>query len=893
MATTTSTATDASSVTLKPVKQFVEIFRKDYKPPEFDIENVFMTFKLHETETKVTSELLMRRRPNTGPGNLVLHGDELVCNFISVDGLELSNTPMSGYSLDIDGNMTIPASFLPKDDSKTFTVKTVVTINPKDNLKLCGLYKSSKMFCTQCEPHGFRRITFFLDRPDVLSSYKVRIEADKALYPVLLSNGNKVAAGELGESHFAEFVDPFPKPSYLFALVAGNLSSISSTYRTMSGRDVLVQISAEPEDCGKLHWALESVLKSMKWDEEAYGREYDLDVFHVVSVRDFNMGAMENKGLNIFNTALLLADVNTTTDAEFVRIMSVVGHEYFHNWTGNRVTCRDWFQLTLKEGLTVFREAEFCGTVSSKLSNRIKDVQYLMAVQFAEDSGPMAHPIRPESYISMDNFYTSTVYDKGSFVIGMYKTLLGEEGFRKGMDLYFKRHDLCAVTCDDFRAAMADANGRDFTQFERWYAQSGTPVVEVLSAGLTADGFKVHLKQSTPPTPRQEFKLPFHIPIKVGLIGRVSKKDVLDGSTVLELVEDEQEFIIPGVKEDCVLSINRDFSAPIKVKFEQSEQDLTFLMQYDSDGLNRWDASQRLSTKFILARATGNLDAPIGETYLDAFKSLLESDMEQSEKALCLALPDTEILASKMSPYDPGLLHKALRSIKVELSKKFYPQLLELYKKLTLAPGAKDTLDKEDMARRSLRNTLLSYLVASRDAEAVKLATEHYKSAKTMTDKYSSFIQLMHMTFDGKQDIVDDFYAFANGDAQVVDKWFKAQALSEAEDSLERVKALCSHKDFTMSNPNRFNSLVTVFTYSINFHDISGAGYKFLADLIIEVDKINPQVSARCCNKLLKYSIFDNVRKELMKSHLQRVFNTPGISPNLYEIAQKGLEFTS
>ncbi|UKK00277.2 aminopeptidase N [Theileria orientalis] len=903
--TVTSTQADTTSVTLKPVKKYVEIFRKDYKPPEFDVLNVYLEFELDDTETKVKSKLLMRRRPNTQPGNLVLNGDELVCNYVAVDGVELKNVTVSGYTLDVDGNMTVPSTFLPPDDSRTFTVETHVTVDPKHNTKLLGLYKSSASFCTQCEPHGFRRITYYLDRPDVLSKFKVKLVADKKQYPVLLSNGNKVAAGQLGTMHFAEFEDPFPKPCYLFALVAGNLASISTTFTTMSGRNILVELSSEPEDVGKLKWALHSVVKAMKWDEEKYAREYDLDEFHVFAVRDFNFGAMENKGLNIFNTALLLADVNTTTDSEFVRIMSVVGHEYFHNWTGNRVTCRDWFQLTLKEGLTVYRENQFCGDMSSKLSNRIKDVQYLMSVQFAEDAGPMSHPIRPESYISMDNFYTATVYDKGSFVIGMYESLLGEEGFRKGMDLYFKRHDLSAVTCDDFRAAMADANNKDLTQFERWYLQSGTPVVEVVKAERHGDKFHLVLKQSTPPTPKQPVKLPFHIPLRLGLVGRNSGKDLL-GNLLVELTEEEQEFQLGPVDEDCVLSLNRGFSAPVKVKFDQSDEDLLFLMLYDTDGLNRWNASQSLATKVVLdftkklEKLVQETNKPVKEAatmlktpeeYLKAFEKLMETDLEYNEKALCMSLPDVDILASKMKPYDPGLLYASLGALKKELGRVYRYKFMELYNLLTLKPGDSDELTKEDMARRFLRNTVFSYLVSSRDMDAVDLALRHYRSSATMNDKYVAFVNLMHMEFQDRKSVVEDFYAYAKGDAAVVDKWFKAQAVSELESCVDRVRELMDHKDFIMKNPNRFNSLVTVFAHGENFHREDGEGYKLLTDALLEVDHLNPHVSARCCTKLIKYAMLEPKRSALMKAQLERVFKTPNISPDLYEIAKKGLEY--
>ncbi|GIX66005.1 aminopeptidase n, putative [Babesia caballi] len=890
MATTTATSTAAAvqaveSLSLKPPKKHVEIFRKDYKPTIYDIESVFLDFDLHETATVVKAELLMHRKEGTAAADLVLHGDELDCRKVSVDGQELESRALTGYSVDEDGHLTIPQSLLPAAAGKQFKVNTEVVINPTANLQLSGLYKNSHLFTTQCESHGFRRITFFLDRPDVLCRFRVRVRADKELYPVLLSNGNKVDSGVDGAKHFAEFVDPFPKPSYLFALVAGNLKSISGTFRTMSGRDVLVEISSEPEDSGKLQWAYESVLKAMKWDEEAYGREYDLDEFHVVCTRAFNFGAMENKGLNIFNSSLLLADVNTTTDSEFVTIMSVVGHEYFHNWTGNRVTCRDWFQLTLKEGLTVFRETEFAGDMSSHLLSRITDVRNLITYQFTEDAGPMAHPIRPESYISMDNFYTTTVYDKGAEVIGMYKTLLGKEGFRKGMDLYFQRHDMKAVTCDDFRAAMADANNVDLTQFERWYFQAGTPEVEVVEALRDGTTFRLRLRQRTPPTPRQDTKLPFHIPIKIGLLGKSSKRD-LKGTFVVELREQDQTFTFEGIDEDCVLSFNRGFSAPIKVKFNQSDEDLLFLMAHDTDGLNRWEASQRMRSKVILSNL--GRESPISDSIFDSIKAVLASSYDNNEKALCIMLPDTQALVAELESYDPYELWSAMRRVRRSILDHCKAEFSQTYESLR---ADVDTLEKEDMARRYLRNTLLSYLVTAGDAGAVELALQHYRAARNMTDRYSAFVQLMNMDFAEKDAIVADFYERANGDALVIDKWFSAQAISDAPDCLERVKALSAHKDFTNTNPNRANSLVRAFTRSVRFHDPSGAGYKFLADQILAVDPINAHVSSHQAIHLTKFKKLDPSLRALMLGQLERLINAAGISKNLYEVVQKSLDY--
>eukprot|EP00921_Rhytidocystis_pertsovi_P020884 GHVQ01033272.1.p1 GENE.GHVQ01033272.1~~GHVQ01033272.1.p1 ORF type:complete len:666 (+),score=104.75 GHVQ01033272.1:1359-3356(+) len=664
----------------------------------------------------------------------------------------------------------------------------------------------------------------------------------------------------------------------------------------------------------------------MKWDEEAFGREYDLDVFNIVCAKDFNMGAMENKGLNVFNTALLLADEKTTTDAEYQRILNVIGHEYFHNWTGNRVTCRDWFQLTLKEGLTVFRDQQFTRHIASKAIKRIEDVLFLKTRQFSEDSGPMTHPIRPESYIAMDNFYTATVYDKGAEVIRMYDTLLGSEGFRKGMDLYFKRHDGQAVTCDDFRAAMADANKVDLTQFENWYLQNGTPTVEVVTAKREGDKFTLTLRQSIPQVPDSKY-LPLHIPVRIGLVGKTAKKDLLKPSVskILEFRAMEQTFEFPGIPEDVVVSIFRDYSAPVKVVYPaQTDEDLSFLMAYDSDDFNRWDAAQRLATKILLQRVEllrgitrSNRDEmisklkPLPKIFTDAFGECVKIDdtTDMSLQAHTLCLPAEEVLHLEMpQPVDHEAAHEACLTMRSELCKMFQAQLLDGYTKLTEKLSEKDSdeqngskagcgvhrcLDQKVVGARRLRNVLCYYL--SGDAEnvdkAADLCLKHFENATCMTDKVSGFKNLVNLENEKADIVIKKFYDDANGDPLVLDKWFSIQALSDRSDCLSRVRSLQKHKDFTMTNPNRLRSLMFAFSRnSSKFHSLTGDGYEMIRQVVVEVDKFNPQLAARACGSLINWRQVDKARQEMMKRELTCILGCEGLSTDTMEIAKKGLE---
>eukprot|EP00922_Rhytidocystis_sp_ex-Travisia-forbesii_P000559 GHVS01000816.1.p1 GENE.GHVS01000816.1~~GHVS01000816.1.p1 ORF type:complete len:963 (+),score=127.47 GHVS01000816.1:184-3072(+) len=947
-AVTSATEHKVEHVVLKQQKSVAKPkHRKDYESPQFRIRHVEIKVDLYEKDTKVFARVVMYRATK-GSSNLYLDGDNLRLQQVSIDGKELTFSRVCcdssgaggavngtcsaatggasklvyGFTAD-DAKLCIPGSLLPEKESVDFVVQSEVLIDPIENLQLMGLYKTGKLFCTQCEAEGFRRITYFLDRPDVMATYRVRVIGDKEACPVLLSNGNLVESGECADDknrHFAVFDDPHPKPCYLFALVAGQLKSIKDSFATMSGRKVHLEIFSEPEDVNKLLWAMESIKKAMKWDEEAFGREYDLDVFNIVCAKDFNMGAMENKGLNVFNTALLLADEKTTTDAEFQRILNVVGHEYFHNWTGNRVTCRDWFQLTLKEGLTVFRDQQFTRNVASKSVKRIEDVIFLKTRQFAEDGGPMSHPIRPESYIAMDNFYTGTVYDKGAEVIRMYHTLLGEGGFRKGMDLYFKRHDGQAVTCDEFRAAMSDANDFDMTQFENWYLQNGTPLLEVLDGNYDAaqKTYTLKLRQSIPSVAKSPY-LPLHIPVRLGLVGKNSKKDVLpDKSMVVELKKLEDTFVIKDVAEDCVLSILRDCSAPLRVSYAaQSDVDLSFLMAHDSDDFNRWEASQKLVTKILLARTEKlrgvtkanckELVAKLEELpkiFTDAFQQCLIVDdkNDASLQAFTLCLPDEDALHLEMPrPVDHEAVHQACLSVRAELCKQFHDKLKTMYDTLSVkllekygesrGVGVDRCLDQVMVGRRRLRNMMLYYLCGDADAEvAGELAFAHFEKANCMTDKLAGFKYVCGMDCKHTDAAIKKFYDDANGDALIVDKWFTIQALADRTDCLQRVKELQKHKDFNPKNPNRLRSLIFAFSRnSSKFHCRSGEGYELLRKVIVDVDKFNPQVAARACSCLINWKLLDATRQDIVKKELQCILDTVGLSNDTCEIASKGL----
>ncbi len=882
------------------------IQRKDYHPPHYLIDEVELYVSLHEDHAEIRATLHMRRNEpaSSEPQPLVLQGEHLALVSVALDG-----SPLADTAYVVDGQtLTIP------EVPARFVLDTVVRTEPQNNTQLEGLYRSGGTFCTQCEAEGFRRITYFLDRPDVMARYVTTIEADRARYPVLLSNGNREAAGELPEGrHFVRWRDPFPKPCYLFALVAADLRCHGGTYTTGSGRVLRTEIWVEPHNIDACEHALRSLHKAMAWDEQVFGLEYDLDVYMVVAVSDFNMAAMENKGLNVFNDKFVLARPQTATDDDYENIEGVIAHEYFHNWTGNRVTCRDWFQLTLKEGLTVFRDEQFSADMGSPAVKRIVDVRTLRTAQFAEDASPTAHPIRPEAYIEMNNFYTVTVYNKGAEVIRMIHTLLGAEGFRKGMDLYFARHDGQAVTCDDFVAAMADGSGVDLRQFSRWYEQVGTPVVEAEGHwDQAAERYTLTLRQRAPavakgPTP------PLHIPVTVGLVGpdggdlpltKIEPAVAVARDTArLELREAEQTWTFEGVKQRPVPSLLRGASAPVRLELERDEGELAFLMGHDSDPVNRWDAAQTFGQRMILAmvadRAAGR-PMTLDERFSAAWgKILLDPALDGSLKSLMLTLPDERVLAQAMDEVDVDGIHAARKHVIGGLADAYGPALLEAYTAAGRvgghAEGAGYRLDREAVAARRLRGTTL-YLLGERSdaaarAQTIALASAQLAGADNMTDAESALSRLVEAGGEAREQALASFHAQWNTDPLVLDKWFTVQAVSTGPDTLERVIALCSHPDFSLKNPNRVRSLLGAFSVrnQAQFHRADGRGYALLADHVLELDRRNPQSAARLLGPLGHWQRYDAGRRERMREQLTRIAARDGLSRDVFELTTKAL----
>lgn len=870
------------------------IHRKDYKEPDFFVEKVELVFDLERDVTNVKSRLFVAANPARGTGKgdeVFLHGEDMKLLSVTLDGDRLAS---SDFTVDAEGlRFAAPGA--------NFIAEIETQISPANNTRLEGLYVSQSAFCTQCEAEGFRRITYFPDRPDVMATFKVTINADKASCPALLSNGNLIDSGDLdGGRHFAVWEDPFPKPSYLFALVAGDLACVEDSFVTRSGRKVALRIFVEHGNEDRCDYAMDSLIRSMKWDEDVYGLEYDLDLFNIVAVSDFNMGAMENKSLNIFNAKYILAKPDTATDTDYELIESIVAHEYFHNWSGNRVTCRDWFQLSLKEGLTVFRDQEFSADQRSRPVQRIKDVAQLRARQFPEDGGPLAHPVRPDSYMEINNFYTATVYEKGAELIRMMHTLLGPDGYRKGIDLYFDRHDGQAVTCDDFAKAMEDANDADFTQLKRWYSQAGTP--ELTWQGeydADAKQFTLTVSQKTNPTPGQPDKYPLHMPISVGLLGA-------DGSDLVaktvELTKESQEFVFDGVSEKPVVSFNRGFSAPVNVMTDQPDDELVFLMGNDSDAFNRWEAGQKYATRLMLAAIAefekngGDANAALdgqGDSiaaFIDAMRATLcNEDLDKAFRADALALPGEEFLSEQRKPANPEAIHQIRKALRKRIGLGLLAEFDATYRQN--GSNAAFTPDATSAGQRALRATALAYLVASDKVEYADLAAEQYRTADNMTDQMAALSVLNHLDHPGRAEALADFEARFAKDGVVLDKWFALQAMSSRDDTLVRVKDLMSHPAFTMRNPNKVRSLVGAFAMANPraFHAKDGSGYAFYADRLIELDDINPQVAARLCAPLGKWAKYDADRARLMKQALERVLAKPEISRDLYEIASKSI----
>ncbi|MFC3909741.1 aminopeptidase N [Legionella dresdenensis] len=853
------------------------IYLKDYQPLAFEIAQVELDFELYDDHALVKNRMKINR---IRPGALQLNGDEL-----ELVSIELDDTPLSAseYRL-VDADLWLD------NCPEHFTLTITTRIKPQDNTKLSGLYRSNQLFCTQCEAEGFRRITFYPDRPDVLSIFTTRISADKAKYPILLSNGNLIDSGDAGNGrHWVIWQDPFKKPSYLFALVAGNLACVKDQFVTNSGKEVDLRIYVEPGNEDKCGHAMESLKNSMRWDEQVYGREYDLSIFMIVAVSDFNMGAMENKGLNIFNSKYILGRPDTATDQDFADIEGVVGHEYFHNWTGNRVTCRDWFQLSLKEGLTVFRDQEFSRDMNSRDVNRIADVKALKATQFPEDAGSMAHPVRPESYQEINNFYTATIYNKGAEVIRMQHTLLGAAGFRKGMDLYFERHDGQAVTIDDFVAAMEDANQVDFSQLKRWYSQAGTPEVEV-SSDYANNCLTLTMKQSCPPTPECKQKQPFLIPIRIALFDPNGTQIALQNE-VLELKEPEQRFVFNNLPCKPIISLLRDFSAPIKLVRDVEQEELIALMRYETNGYAKWDAAQRLT----LASLTGLLAIPrsdwsISSALIEAYRHILmDKTLDQSLKADLLTPPGFEEIANNLSEIDVDLVEAARDFYRQELGKALFEQAQALYQQLWQAEDHQ--MNGTAYGRRKLRNTCLWLMMKANEQQALPICEQQYQQARTMTDQIAGLSLLNNIKDQAKrQQALDSFYQQWAQDDLVLDKWFAIQATTELPTALNQVRELMQHPAFSLKNPNKVRSLIGAFCQANarNFHALDGSGYQFLTELLITMDKINPQIAARLATPFTRWQRYDHNRQQLMKNELQRLASQK-LSRDLNEIVSKSL----
>jgi aminopeptidase N len=877
---------------------YTQIQLVDYRPPEFLVDEIALTFKLSEDKTIVHARYRCRNNPAlSGDGRtLQLQGEQIQLMDLAID-----NEPVADEHLTVD-DKSLSISEVPEK----FVIDITTRINPENNSSLSGLYLSSGMFCTQCEAEGFRRITYFPDRPDVLARFSTRIEARKEKFPVLLSNGNLTGQGLLENGfHYAEWHDPFPKPSYLFALVAGDLVSLEDTYETCSGRNIDLQIYVQPRNGMKCSHAMESLKKSMQWDEDVFGLEYDLDQYMVVAVDDFNMGAMENKGLNIFNSKYVLALPESATDQDYLGIEGVIGHEYFHNWTGNRVTCRDWFQLSLKEGLTVFRDQEFSADMNSRAVQRIKDVRILRQFQFPEDDGPLAHPVRPASYLEINNFYTVTIYNKGAEVVRMIHTLLGPKLFREGMDLYFARHDGQAVTCDDFVAAMASVSGRNLQQFKRWYSQAGTPELTIAESYDNKTGeYHICISQNCPSTPGQTEKKPFHIPILIGLLDSKgtdiadthgSSYETRGTSVLLELIEVQQNFVFHGLKEKPHLSFLRMFSAPVKVGSFHSRKELEFFMGHDSDSFNRWDAAFSLSESIIgdlISVFAGRLRATLEKTYVEAVRrNLIDTRADKSLISLALQLPAETYLKQTMGIVDPDSLHAAHQFVKKELSRLLRLDFIEVYRKNESLESYQIT--PVEVGRRSLKNVCLDYLVSGAESgdEILQLCRKQYFGTNNMTDQFAVLSAVVHQQIPERDELLADFERIFSEDPLLMDKWFSLQAFSSAEDTFSRVQDLMTHPVFTLKNPNKVRSLVGAFCQNhFHFHAKNGDGYRYLSEIIIELDGLNPQMAARMVTPLIGWKRYDKLRQVMIVRELERIQRKDDVSRDVYEIVTKCLK---
>ena len=873
------------------------IHLKDYRPSSYLIDTVDLEVALSPIATRVRAKLKVRRNPSAElpAGPLRLDGEHLTLQDVRIGGRALEPS---------DYEQTVDALIIEDVPERPFTLTITTTCNPEANKALSGLYRSRGIYCTQCEAEGFRRITYFLDRPDILSVYSTRIEADRDEAPILLSNGNLEESGRIKGSnrHFALWRDPFPKPSYLFALVGGRLAHISDSFTTMSGRKVDLRIYVEPGKEDRCGWAMDSLKRSMRWDEKRFGREYDLDIFMIVAVSDFNMGAMENKGLNIFNDKLVLASPETATDANFEAIESVIAHEYFHNWTGNRITCRDWFQLCLKEGLTVFRDQEFSADERSRTVQRIADVRGLRANQFPEDAGPLAHPVRPEAYVEINNFYTATVYEKGAELCRMIQTLLGAKGFRKGMDLYFERHDGEATTVERFVACFEDANDADLEQFRLWYRQSGTPeLVCTFDYDQRSKTAELTVEQVLPPTPSQSKKAPFHIPLKAGFIGGngqelpmklASGERIADG--LLDIRKAKQVFRFVDVPSRPVPSLLRGFSAPVNLTIELSEADLQFLMVHDSDLFNRWQAAQAFATRTIIDIVTAIRDGKRprrGTALAKALgATLINTELEPAYRAQFMQLPGESDIAREMKrDVDPSAIHGAMNLLQKQIGRTLHGDLEQIYGTHALTGRFKP--DAKSAGHRALRNAALALMAATGDAADLARVQSHFKAASNMTDQTAALAILCDHDTPARLQALDTFEARWSGDLLVMDKWFAVQAMSVLPGTLEALEKLGGHRLFSMHNPNKVRALIGAFATGnpVNFNRADGAGYEFVAAKVIELNAFNPQVAARLLGAFRSWRSLEPERRKLARRALKAVASTKNISRDVYDIVSRTL----
>ena len=869
----------------------------DYRPTDYLIDKVHLDVSLHPTDTRVSAMLEIRPNPDGVKGApLVLDGDAL--NLVGTPELDSHALKAEDFSATRD------QFTLHKPPHDRFRLKIETSLDPQANSKLMGLYRSGDTYCTQCEAEGFRRITYFLDRPDVLSVYTVRIEADKDEAPLLLSNGNPGQSGDIAGTnrHFAVWHDPHPKPCYLFALVGGDLAAVHDSFRTQSGRDVKLAVYVEHGKEGRAHYAMDALKRSMRWDETAFGREYDLDVFNVVAVSDFNMGAMENKGLNVFNDKYVLASPETASDGDYAGIEAVIAHEYFHNWTGNRITCRDWFQLCLKEGLTVFRDQEFSSDQRSRPVKRIQDVRTLRAQQFSEDAGPFAHPVRPEAYREINNFYTATVYEKGAEVIRMLKTLIGADDFRKGMDLYFERHDGDAATIEDFIACFAEVSGRDLSQFMLWYSQAGTPEVTVSSSfDASAGTFTLDIAQTVPPTPGQPDKQPAVIPLRFGLLGgngaeitpQASGEDQPEGD-ILVLTKAHQSFTFTGLRERPVASLNRGFSAPIKLTTDQSDDDLLFLAAHDDDPFNRWQTLQTVATR-LLTRSVESIRAgkgPLAEPRLaEALRNALANpDLDPAYQAQLLALPsENDIFREIGQDVDPDAIHTARHHARQAIAAELANELAEVIERF--ASTEPYSPDAKSAGKRSLRAAALDLLAATRSNEAIARVERHYANADNMTDRIAGLAILAQIPGVARETAFDDFYRRYAGDALVLDKWLGIQAAIAEPSTLERVHQLTQHEAFSFANPNRVRALIGSFASGnpTQFNRPDGAGHNFLADVVLKLDAKNPQVAARLLGAFRSWRALEPTRRAHAEAALKRLAAQENLSRDVSDLVTRAL----